>query len=294
MLTILPSFYPRFVCRADRCGHSCCRGWEIDIDELTAERYLSWPGGLGEALRANMRENDGVWSFRLTADERCPFLRADNLCRLIREAGEEALCDICTMHPRFFVLAADEENELGGLGLCCEEACALLLAEERELSFYIEDSGEGLSFGEILAMTETELPPAAMVYDEALTKAEAEAILQEMGETEPIDEHWPEQLEAMRARLTELLQAAQADGSAGVTKRIPVIALQNVYRYILYRQLPLVNEAGAEAVAGYARKSVSFIRLLAALTGDWPEAVRRWSEQIEYSTENVDRLLHIL
>ena len=24
-----PSFYPAFRCRAERCRHSCCRGWEI-------------------------------------------------------------------------------------------------------------------------------------------------------------------------------------------------------------------------------------------------------------------------
>ena len=34
-----PRFYPDFRCRADRCRHSCCRGWEIDVDEKSAELY---------------------------------------------------------------------------------------------------------------------------------------------------------------------------------------------------------------------------------------------------------------
>ena len=39
MHTVIPSFYPDFQCRASRCRHSCCKGWEIDIDEDTAEKY---------------------------------------------------------------------------------------------------------------------------------------------------------------------------------------------------------------------------------------------------------------
>ena len=34
-----PDFYESFRCRASACRHSCCRGWEIDIDENTLELY---------------------------------------------------------------------------------------------------------------------------------------------------------------------------------------------------------------------------------------------------------------
>lgn len=40
-----------------------------------------------------------------------------------------------------------------------------------------------------------------------------------------------------------------------------------------------------------ARFNVVFIYLLAAETEDLPEAVRRWSEQIEYDEENTARLI---
>ena len=32
-----PDFYDRFRCRAAACRHSCCKGWEIDIDENTLD-----------------------------------------------------------------------------------------------------------------------------------------------------------------------------------------------------------------------------------------------------------------
>ena len=32
MIRVRPSFADRFACTASRCAHSCCIGWEIDID----------------------------------------------------------------------------------------------------------------------------------------------------------------------------------------------------------------------------------------------------------------------
>ena len=32
-----PGYYKRFACIASKCRHSCCVGWEIDIDPETAD-----------------------------------------------------------------------------------------------------------------------------------------------------------------------------------------------------------------------------------------------------------------
>ena len=92
MICVYPDFYRAFACKATFCRHSCCRGWEIDVDEESAAYYRALPGKLGDDLRAALVEEAGVWHFRLTDEERCPFLRPDGLCRLIRELGEQALC----------------------------------------------------------------------------------------------------------------------------------------------------------------------------------------------------------
>ena len=125
MLTVRPDFYDAFRCLASACRHSCCVGWEIDVDGESLARYLSLPGPIGDELRRQI-DPEPTPHFRLAAGERCPFLRADGLCRLILALGEDSLCDICAMHPRFF-------NEYPGrlemgLGLCCEEAARLLTA----------------------------------------------------------------------------------------------------------------------------------------------------------------------
>ena len=58
---IYPDFYEKFECKADMCFHTCCRGWEIDIDDDTAEFYKSLEGKIGDKLRlaANLEPEDG-------------------------------------------------------------------------------------------------------------------------------------------------------------------------------------------------------------------------------------------
>ena len=110
-----PDFYERFRCRASACRHSCCRGWEIDIDENTLELYQSLSGEWREKMDAAVVCDESGAHFRLTEDERCPFLQQDGLCELICAFGEDALCDICALHPRFYEVVGS--YELAGLGL---------------------------------------------------------------------------------------------------------------------------------------------------------------------------------
>lgn len=60
---ILPDFYDRFQCKAGACQHTCCRGWEIDIDDVTADVYQHLDGPLGEAIRQHIAEGPEGWHF---------------------------------------------------------------------------------------------------------------------------------------------------------------------------------------------------------------------------------------
>ena len=44
MKVIMPSYYPNFACIAGACRHSCCVGWEIDIDEDRLTEYRAAAG----------------------------------------------------------------------------------------------------------------------------------------------------------------------------------------------------------------------------------------------------------
>lgn len=128
MKTVVPDYYPLFKCIADKCNHSCCVDWEIDIDPLSYQRYQNMTGEWGERIRKQIVCGNGIASFQLTSEKRCPFLQANGLCSMILELGEESLCQICTDHPRFRNFYTNR-TEIG-LGLCCEEACRLVLTRK--------------------------------------------------------------------------------------------------------------------------------------------------------------------
>ncbi len=116
--------YDAFSCIASSCPDSCCQLWDVEVDEASAAFYENLSGTLGEDLRKNLTKgSDGIY-FTVT-EGRCPMWRADGLCRIQAELGEDALCDTCRTFPR---LTHDYGSfaELQ-LEMSCPEAARLLL-----------------------------------------------------------------------------------------------------------------------------------------------------------------------
>ena len=283
MLSIFPKFYKNFLCKADKCKHSCCKGWEIDIDEETAGKYLAMTGELGAEIRQNIGKNEDSYFFKLTEDERCPFLQKNGLCKIILNIGEENICEICTMHPRFFTMLDDVE--LCGVGLSCEKTCELLLGDEKDLVFYIEDTEEELSFSEVLAVIGLNLPNEMQEFSLAVNAENINKVLEIMAKTEPINENWSKELSIMQDMDNVELKAKEYLENSD--KNI----LNKIYKYILYRQLERLVDIDIEALINYAQYSILFIILHTMISKELGESVRRWSEQIEYDTDNVDLIL---
>lgn len=118
-----PKYYKQFRCIADKCTHSCCIGWEIDVDGETLEKYQSLTGDYAEAIR-NSISTDGTPHFKLGKCDRCPHLDERGLCKIILNVGEDYLCDICREHPRFYNFTRVAEV---GLGMSCPEAARVIL-----------------------------------------------------------------------------------------------------------------------------------------------------------------------
>ena len=127
MTIITPDYYKKFKCIADRCRHSCCIGWEIDIDDATFNKYNNLKGDFSYRLKGNIAFEDTP-QFKLDANERCPFLNDNGLCDIITNLGEDMLCQICSDHPRFRNFYSDYVEV--GLGLCCEAAAEIILSSK--------------------------------------------------------------------------------------------------------------------------------------------------------------------
>jgi lysine-N-methylase len=135
-----PRYYRAFSCIADRCRHSCCIGWEIDVDEQMLELYRSLSVGYGKTVAESIDEED-VPHFRLVAGDRCPHLDEQGLCRIIKSMGKGYLCEICREHPRFY--HDTPRGKEVGVGMACEEAARLILQSEDFDSFVEIGAVEG-------------------------------------------------------------------------------------------------------------------------------------------------------
>ena len=289
MLYVEPDFYGEFQCIADKCAHSCCLGWEIDIDEETAALYEGLPGELGEELRQKMcREPEP--HFCLTAEERCPFLNEKGLCRLILGFGEDVLCDICREHPRFY--NDFPQRQEAGLGLCCEEATRLLLEGDGPLELlYVQDeAGEGRE-PELIALrdrmfeilSELSLPMeericrCCLMTDTEMPDFDAGYWRDFFLGLERMDEEWS------LALLTVGTEIPPLPGDAKHTRLL---------QYMIYRHFASAED---EAQAGLILQfCVLSLRLLWAMEqggAELRELVRLWSAEIEYSDENIGKIV---
>ena len=125
MIVTKPTYYDAFRCIAGSCPDSCCKEWGVWVDETSAEYYRALPGPLGDRLREVLVEEEGGTVMQIV-NGRCPMWRADGLCRIQAELGEEALCRVCTDFPRIRHDYGDFlEHQLE---LSCPEAARLILS----------------------------------------------------------------------------------------------------------------------------------------------------------------------
>lgn len=291
MISLYPTFYHTFQCKANQCHHTCCQKWTIDVDEETAKLYQTLPTPLGEDLRKFMTVDDEGYYFMFSDKQpTCPLLREDGLCRVVLELGEDSLCDTCHMHPRFYKYI--EDLELCGVGLSCEESVEKLLATEGDqLLFTIEDDDDEFTAEDrpvlenIFDLLALGINPAICQFTLNHSIHYCQELVTVYKKTEPIDEEWTKQLAHLEAMLSSTTASTTMDLLKADT--IDVSALNKVYQYILYRQIDMLAEYSLESLVRYAFDATVFIALLTHQFGNLPEQIRRWSEQIEYDEDNV-------
>ncbi len=293
MKTFVPHYYSNFKCIAGECRHSCCIGWEIDIDPLSLKKYNSIKTPFGKKIRDNMDFQDGGACFRLNDDERCPFLNEQKLCDIILNLGEDYLCDICTDHPRFRNFYSDRTET--GLGLCCEEACRIILSDSRSFTLISDcENGESLTEDEQDFLCRRDL--VFNLVDNSDSVFNAIRKINEMYQINPfeldlhtafdfysslemLDISWRDKLNTLKNP-----QTAQPDNTA---ER----AFLNLYKYFLFRHLSADNFYGG---LNFAEISVKLIWAICERTDfsfeNICEIARMYSSEIEYSDENTDKV----
>ncbi len=299
MKTIVPNYYKDFKCIADKCKHNCCIGWEINIDDETLTSYDNVKGTLKKQLNDGINRENNVACFKLDGKGRCAFLNEDNLCEIILNLGEKSLCQICNDHPRFrnYYSARTEI----GLGLCCEEAGRIILSQKDKFSlvelsddgFDIESSEDEINFFEYRENIFNKIEENESLLNLCDCKIPDKTISQWADiylSLERLDEHW-----------TILLNDLKSTDIDKVT--IPEefdICFQNLLIYFTYRHL---NEFSTEKELMFIYLSCEMIKNLCKMHikkyreltfEDIVNYSRMYSSEIEYSDENIEKLLEVL
>lgn len=287
-----PSYYDEFRCIADKCKHNCCVGWEIDVDEDMLVKYLTEHGEFGDRLRASISLEDECPHFVLGEGERCPFLNENNLCDIIINMGEECLCQICNDHPRFVNFGEDREEV--GLGLCCEEVARLIVTYPDKVKILGEKSDEDAVIFNMRDTVIEKLQQRGKSIDERIEEVKGIFNIKmpekqwdiEFLKLERLDKSWPERLMSLRGQGHELKE----DWS---------VPFEQILVYFIYRYMAegMYDGRYNERVL-FALLSFYMIRELFRRSEETMEELceicRMYSCEVEYSEENVEKLLDVL
>lgn len=131
MKTVRQDYEKEFKCIADKCPATCCKGWQIVIDEKSLERYENYSGNIPERVEQSIDFEEGVICRR--NDKSCAFLNEKGLCDWILADGEGILCDTCRLYPRH--VEEYEDLREWSLSLSCPEAARMYIERENRITF---------------------------------------------------------------------------------------------------------------------------------------------------------------
>ena len=286
MQIITPSYYKNFKCIADKCKHSCCIGWEIEIDDVTAQKYKAVAGDFSSQLKNNIDFTESC--FKLDKNDRCPFLNQNGLCDIITNLGEDMLCQICSDHPRFRNFYGEYEEI--GLGMTCEAAAEIILSSQEKTTLNLPKDALEIPLINFREKLFNILQDRTISVDErvdnmlALIGAKLPSVdwYSVFRELERLDHEWDNYLTRIKCGID-----IKKDTTLDTAYEQLLVYL--IYRHFLDAQYDdMIKERVLFAALIYkVIKKMNVSNTLAELI----EIARLYSSEIEYSDENINVLL---
>ncbi len=266
-----PSYYDKFRCSAGECSDSCCIGWEIDIDDESLEKYRAHRGPLKERFDKDIVTENGISHFALGEKERCPFLNGDNLCDIYIEMGEDALCQICSDHPRYYDWYEDDYTE-AGLGMACEEAAKLILNEDAEYPDGSDCNEEGLV--ELFSFRNNLIKEGLNFDPDFFTRENMAEMAENLLRIEINTKEWRKTLEDIVDNPSAVTIPDKASKEEAIYNRI--------YAYLIYRHFMKCRFDGdIDGRIAFAENGCHIIRMMEERLGLMRAAII-FSREIEY------------
>lgn len=315
MKYIYQDFYGAFRCIASECPDTCCKGWEIIIDDETFAYYRTVDEKYGGNITGHIKTDEDGDRVFIQKNGECPFLDENRLCRLITDYGDEILCDVCRQHPRF-IEQYGEFTEVS-LSISCP-AAARILRDKTELTRYREKlTDEECEYTLDDPLLDRLISLREEFFDSLEVKGAWEAVdsliekavkLQEktdgigynykkkeydfvsiLSSLEILTEEWRTLLEKLPGETPQAIDGCE-------------IYLKNLASYFAYRYiLKAVNDGNVLSKAEFINFSLECIIYIAERydkslpAGDrLMHASRLYSKEIEHDEENIEELYGIL
>lgn len=311
MLISKPAYFDDFCCIASLCPDSCCKEWDVQVDAQSADIYRHLLGPLGDRLREVLYVEDGD-TYIAIVDGHCPMWRADGLCRIQAELGEDALCKTCRDFPRLTHDYGDFVER--GLELSCPEAARIILSAA-PAPFVIEEipGGEEPEYDrEAMAVLKATRETAlSLLENQTHTPADVLAQLllygaQAQGELDG-DDIAPFDPKAAMEAVHSLAQSGDIAAIAAFFGALEILTPQwkallataknpefppqtrNLARYFVERYwLQAVSDYD---LMGRVKFMVISCILICALPGDFCRNAQLYSKEIENNYSNVESIL---
>lgn len=128
--------YDKFKCIADKCEFTCCKGWEINIDNST---YNKWKSENLDYLleKVEVKDKKEVYFINKENHDDCPFLDKQGLCDIVKNHGEEYLSLTCHTFPRIENVF-DDRRELS-LSCSCKEVVEIISNLNKKINLNLEN-----------------------------------------------------------------------------------------------------------------------------------------------------------
>ena len=305
---IVPDYYSRFRCIGGECRHNCCRGgWDVEVDDDALKRFSEIEGELGARVRAAI-DDENVFRH---VDGHCPLLSDDGWCEMVRRGHE--LCVICDEYPRFTEFWEDYTER--GISISCEAAADIILNNRervtltggtaacdepiftftyaaREKVFEIlQDRGKdiltrlrlALDYAEKAQERINENDYGTLIYvpeDRKGAHRSAAAYIDLLRRLEVLNDGWTDILDKTYERE---LGGARHSYDELMTEQL---AVYFVYRYFLKGAF----DCDVLSKMKLAVLSVIAITAVAGVTGDYPDAARLYSVEVEHDEDNIDMI----
>ena len=134
-----PKYYNDFRCISSDCTDTCCRHWQVELDDESFVYYKNLKRCDEVNLPKGFLTNGIITkSFKIKSDGDCIFLGKDLLCNLYCKVGHDNLPATCRLYPRFINNFGGYEER--GLSFSCPEAARYILSNDIDLADYSDNA----------------------------------------------------------------------------------------------------------------------------------------------------------